>query len=78
MGSLYDKEIRQAFRTPWIDIAYGIYELETLAYLKLLCERQDSSELEEIKAWLVKKADFLVQAMEQSRKVSLNSMPYWR
>ena len=78
LGSLYDKEIRQAFRTPWIDIAYGIYELETLAYLKLLCERQDSSELEEIKSWLVKKADFLVQAMEQSRRVSLSSMPYWR
>ncbi len=78
LGSLYDKETRQAFRTPWIDIAYGIYELETLAYLKTLCEQQNLPELEEIELWLSKKADFLVQAMEQSRRASLNSMPYWR
>lgn len=78
LGSLYDKDTRQSFRTPWIDIAYGIYELETLAYLKTLCEQQNLPELEEIELWLSKKADFLVQAMEQSRRASLNSMPYWR
>jgi triphosphatase len=78
LGALYDNDTRQAFRTPWIDIAYGIYELETLAYLKSLCEKEALPELDEIEKWLEKKAEFLVQAMEQSRQATLNSLPYWR
>jgi triphosphatase len=78
LGELYDKEARQAFRTPWIDIVYGIYELDTLSYLMQLCQGQESEELEGIQQWLEKKADFLVSAMEQSRAASFNGFPYWR
>ncbi|MBQ4847392.1 CYTH and CHAD domain-containing protein [Pseudoalteromonas sp. MMG005] len=78
LGKLYDKELRQEFRTPWIDIVYGIYELDTLSYLMQLCRGQDSEALRDIQTWLEKKADFLVSAMEQSRDVSVNGLPYWR
>lgn len=77
LGKLYDKETRQAFRAPWVDIVYGIYELETLFYLRKLCEGQPNEALQDILVWLQQKADFLVSAMEQSRQASLNSEPYW-
>ncbi|RJE73670.1 adenylate cyclase [Pseudoalteromonas sp. MSK9-3] len=78
LGQLYDKEERQEFRMPWIDIVYGIYELDTLSYLMQLCQGQDSDALRDIQSWLEKKADFLVSAMEQSRDASMNGLPYWR
>ncbi|BBN80802.1 inorganic triphosphatase [Pseudoalteromonas sp. A25] len=78
LGALYDKEARQEFRTPWIDIVYGIYELDTLAYLMQLCQGQDSEGLADIQSWLQAKAEFLVGAMEQSRSASFKSFPYWR
>lgn len=77
LGKLYDKEARKAFRTPWIDIVYGIYELETLAYLYQLCQSQNSEALQEVQSWLLQKSDFLISAMEQSRQSSMNSEPYW-
>ncbi|CAH9064364.1 hypothetical protein PSECIP111951_03114 [Pseudoalteromonas holothuriae] len=78
LGELYDKESRQEFRTPWVDIVYGIYELGTLSYLTQLCQGQNTEALAEIQRWLEKKADFLVGAMEQSRSVSFKGFPYWR
>ncbi|MFC3033476.1 CYTH domain-containing protein [Pseudoalteromonas fenneropenaei] len=78
LGALFDKEARRAFRTPWIDIVYGVYELQTLAYLKQLCHSQGDEQLEEIQAWLDQKSGFLVSAMEQSRIASLDNQPYWR
>ncbi|WP_440055192.1 CYTH and CHAD domain-containing protein [Pseudoalteromonas sp. T1lg65] len=78
LGSLYDKEARKAFRMPWIDITYGIYELETLSYLHQLCQSQEGGEFDEVQLWLKQKSDFLVSAMEQSRESSFNSEPYWR
>ncbi|UDM60683.1 inorganic triphosphatase [Pseudoalteromonas piscicida] len=77
LGKLYDKEARKVFRTPWIDIVYGIYELETLAYLYQLCQSQNADELQEVQAWLKQKSDFLISAMEQSRQSSMHSEPYW-
>ncbi|CCQ09471.1 Adenylate cyclase [Pseudoalteromonas luteoviolacea B = ATCC 29581] len=78
LSTLYDKEDRRAFRTPWIDILYGVYELQTLSYLKQLCVGQGDEQLEEIRTWLEQKANFLVTAMEQSRIASLENSPYWR
>ncbi|QTH70814.1 CYTH domain-containing protein [Pseudoalteromonas xiamenensis] len=78
LGSLFDKEDRRIFRTPWLDILYGVYELQTLSYLKQLCVGHGDEQLEEIQKWLEQKANFLVTAMEQSRVASLDNTPYWR
>ncbi|KZN38930.1 hypothetical protein N480_11920 [Pseudoalteromonas luteoviolacea S2607] len=76
-GSIYDSPQRHDFRAPWVDIVFGIHELETLHYLKQLCEGQKETSFVEILTWLQQKADFLISAMEQSRHASLNCEPYW-
>ncbi|KZN42620.1 CYTH and CHAD domain-containing protein [Pseudoalteromonas luteoviolacea] len=76
-GSLFEASQRHDFRAPWMDIVFGIHELETLHYLKQLCEGQKEQSFTDILSWLQQKADFLVSAMEQSRHASLNCEPYW-
>ncbi|ESP94063.1 hypothetical protein N483_02230 [Pseudoalteromonas luteoviolacea NCIMB 1944] len=76
-GALFEEGERHSFRAPWMDILAGIYELETLHYLKRLCEGQDAQSFSDILTWLQQKSDFLISAMEQSRQASINCEPYW-
>ncbi|KPH61417.1 CYTH and CHAD domain-containing protein [Pseudoalteromonas sp. NEC-BIFX-2020_002] len=77
LGSLFEKDDRNEFRIPWLDISHGMYELSTLEYLKQLCAGQDDDELAKIQNWLEKKSEYLVSAMEQSRLASYKISPYW-
>ncbi|WP_404341094.1 CYTH domain-containing protein [Pseudoalteromonas mariniglutinosa] len=77
LGALFNKDDRQEFRIPWLDISHGIYELSTLEYLKQLCAGQGDEAMAKIQSWLAQKSDFLVSAMEQSRLASFNTDPYW-
>lgn len=78
LGSLFDKEERQEFRLPWLDITHGMYELSTLEYLKQLCAGQEDEQLAKIQQWLEQKSEYLVSAMEQSRLASFDIKPYWK
>ncbi|MBQ4833955.1 CYTH and CHAD domain-containing protein [Pseudoalteromonas sp. MMG010] len=78
LGNLFDKDARLEFRLPWLDISHGMYELSTLEYLKQLCAGQEDEQLAKIQAWLDQKSEFLVNAMEQSRRASFDIEPYWQ
>jgi len=76
-GSLYDKQLRLDFRSPWLDIKHGLSELHTLWVLQ---EQLDA--LEEIPEKLIRwhhgKVENLLLAMEHSRETALGLEPYWR
>ncbi|MCF6440221.1 CYTH and CHAD domain-containing protein [Pseudoalteromonas luteoviolacea] len=76
-GALFNEESRIDFRAPWMDILSGVYELETLHYLKQLCEGQEAQPFSDILTWLQQKSDFLISAMEQSRRATVSCEPYW-
>jgi triphosphatase len=78
LGSLFSKQSRDEFRSPWFDIIEGIDELSTLDYLRQLCEQQESDDLLQIQTWLGQKTDNLLAAMAQSRCVTQKQAPYWR
>ncbi len=78
LGSLFDPELRDVFRAPWLDIIYGIDELNTLHNLKQLCINQTGADLKKIENWLEQKSLNLVAAMEQSRLLTFKLTPYWR
>ena len=78
LGSLFDKEERQEFRLPWLDITHGMYILSTLEYLKQLCAGQADEQLAKIQQWLEQKSEYLVSTMEQSRLASFDIKPYWK
>ena len=78
IGDLFNQDLREEFRTPWLDIIHGIDELCTLDYLKRLCSAQNDDSLSKIKIWLEQKSENLLLAMEQSRLATFKSAPYWR
>lgn len=78
VGKLFEPELRERFRAPWLDIGVGIDELLQFEPIKQLL-RDDLIKDEDgsIKSWLIKKESSLIHAMEQSRKAALNMTPYW-
>lgn len=78
LGALFDSHARQEFRTPWLDVIYGTFELFTLDYLYQLCQGQDDEQYNKIHRWLAQKNTSLLAAIEQSREATHTAQPYWR
>ena len=78
IGTLFDDELRDSFRAPWLDIVHGTFELNALTYLEQLCQGNDSKSFRKIHLWLAQKQESLLSAMEQSREATHSAQPYWR
>ncbi|QYJ79519.1 inorganic triphosphatase [Shewanella acanthi] len=72
-GLLYEAKSRDAFRTPWQDLALGI---KTLACYRELQLAADATGLD-LKEWLDAKQQSLLFAMEASRQNALSQSTYW-
>lgn len=77
LANLYDQEMRQEYRAPWLDLMSGIRELETLWILRqqLLALNEQPPKL---LSWLDSKIDHLLMALDGSRNIALTIEPYWK
>jgi triphosphatase len=75
-GSLFDKERRQQFRTPWLDIEQGLIELQSLWIIEQQLEKLVEP-AEKIVKWQHGKVDNLLTALEHSKKMALSMKAYW-
>nr|WP_086939736.1 inorganic triphosphatase [Thaumasiovibrio occultus] len=77
-GKLYDEEVCDSFRLPWYDLLQGIEDLQQLALIgKLLDKQPDPEDREQISKWLSRKQSSLLSAMQQTRDNSLTLDAYW-
>ncbi|KGJ89295.1 hypothetical protein ND16A_2188 [Thalassotalea sp. ND16A] len=76
-GDLYDVDQRMDFRGPWLDIHFGIDELETLFLLKEHLQGSSEEMPKKLIYWLDDKVENLLCALEHCRKAALNLSPYW-
>lgn len=77
-AQLYDDEIRATFRLPWLDILRGIDDLQMLTPLhNLVDEIEDKDERKQLVKWLLRKEEYLLHAIDQTRHIGVELTPYW-
>lgn len=79
-GALFEFNVRQEFREPWIDLSRGIDELKTLQLMGNLASELPKSEDDDrvkIDKWLENQFGSLLLAMGHTRSSSLKMIPYW-
>jgi len=77
-ATLYDDESRSAFRLPWLDVMRGIEDLQVLAPLHNLIDKvEDEDEQKQFVKWLIRKEEYLLHAIDQTRHNSIGLTPYW-
>jgi triphosphatase len=77
VGELFDQELRQDFRLPWVDILSGIEELSLFKPLRELMPEQDAELQQAIEKWVRRKERSLLDALEFSRQQALQQAVYW-
>ncbi|MBO1518214.1 CYTH domain-containing protein [Oceanisphaera pacifica] len=77
-STLYSPLDSIGFRMPWLDILRGIEDLDMLSPLAEVQESLEENEAGELKSWLSRKQQFLLEALEQSRRQALQLKPYWQ
>jgi triphosphatase len=77
VGELFDQELRQDFRLPWVDILSGIEELSLFKPLRELMPEQDAELQQAIEKWVQRKERSLLDALEFSRQQALQQAVYW-
>ena len=75
-GSLFDKEQRQQFRMPWLDMQQGLSELQSLWIIKQQLEKLEDAP-EKIVNWQQGKVENLLIALEHSKNMALSMKAYW-
>lgn len=76
-ASLYDEDKRAAFRMPWLDLLRGIEDLRQLEPIRALAERYDDDDRKQLEKWLRRKEESLIYAMDQTRQMGVELIPYW-
>ncbi len=77
-ASLYNEEERSAFRLPWEDLKKGIDDLLMLEPLHKLLPNLQGEEQAQLERWLSRQEHSILYAMEQTRKMSIDTLPYWQ
>lgn len=77
-GNVFDSELCQDYRYPWLDIYEGIQELSMLDVIYELAADEEDSEVQyEYFKWVKRKQDSLLSAIEQSKQRALTNEMYW-
>ena len=75
-GSLFEGEVRQQFRMPWLDIQQGLSELQTLWIIHQQLEKLEEQPIKIVK-WQHSKVENLLNALTQSIEGALSMAAYW-
>jgi len=76
-ASVYDIEQRDNFRMPWDDLLHGIDDLLILQPLQQLIEELGEEDQNQLERWLARQESSILHAMEQTRAMSVEALPYW-
>ncbi|QJR80403.1 CYTH domain-containing protein [Alteromonas pelagimontana] len=76
LADLFPAE-RDQFRAPWLDILTGIEELKALLVLKQTLRESELESQEELMQWVEDKTNNLLNVMERTRQVGMQSDVYW-
>jgi triphosphatase len=77
LGGLYEGELRDKFRRPWLDLQQGISELQTLWIISQQLKKLEQPP-EKLMQWQKSKVDSLLVALDNSKHMALNMTPYWQ
>ena len=76
LAGLFDEE-REQFRAPWLDLALGLEELSALVLLDDILLEIELDERHELQQWTKDKITALLNVMEMTRRVAINTDVYW-
>ncbi|PSW15102.1 inorganic triphosphatase [Photobacterium sanctipauli] len=77
-AALYDAEKRRVFRMPWLDLLRGIEDLRQLEPIHaLVAGQEDEEDRRQLEKWLTRKEESLIHAMDQTRQMGIELLPYW-
>lgn len=77
-ANLYDTQERNRFRLPWADLMQGIDDLQKLKQLEVFRTQLEGEELSQLERWLLRQETSILHAMEQTRRISVDTKPYWQ
>lgn len=76
-AALYDQELQQGFRLPWLGILHRMEELEHFEVLDRLCGQLSTPARLELAEWLIAQVTPRLLELDQARLQALNMSPYW-
>ena len=76
LAGLFDNELRDKFRRPWLDLQQGISELQSLWIIQLQLEKL-SEPPKKIVQWQQSKVEGLLMALDNTKAIAIAMPPYW-
>lgn len=76
LAGLFDNELREKFRLPWLDLQQGIAELQSLWIIQQQLEKLDEAP-QKLVQWQHSKVESLLLALNNSKAIAVAMPPYW-
>jgi triphosphatase len=76
LAGLFDNDLRDKFRRPWLDLQQGISELQSLWIIQQQLEKL-SEPPKKIVQWQQSKVEGLLLALDNSKAIAISMEPYW-
>lgn len=76
LSGLFEHELRDKFRHPWLDLQLGISELQSLWIIQQQLEKL-SEPPKKIVRWQNSKLEGLLTALDNTKAMALSMQPYW-
>jgi len=76
LAGLFDNELRDKFRHPWLDLQQGITELHSLWIIQLQLEKLDNPPKKMVQ-WQNSKVDSLLIALNHTKAIAVTMPRYW-
>ena len=76
LSGLFDEEMRDKFRHPWLDLQQGISELQSLWIIQQQLEKLSEPPKKLVK-WQSSKVDGLLTALDNTKAMAIAMPPYW-
>ena len=77
LAGLFDNDLRDKFRRPWLDLQQGISELQSLWIIQQQLEKL-ASPPEKLVKWQHSKVDSLLTALDNTKAIAVSMTPYWQ
>lgn len=76
LAGLFDNELRDKFRRPWLDLQQGIAELQTLWIIQQQLTKLDEPP-KKLVNWQMSKVEGLLMALDNTKSIAIEITPYW-
>lgn len=76
LAGLFNNELRDKFRRPWLDLQQGISELQALWVMQLQLEKLSEPPVKLLK-WQASKVEGLLVALDNTKAIAIDAIPYW-